>query len=144
MKTIAGLDLGHEDYQNLLDLCAKQGIQLLPRPFRKHADVLDLSLTWADAGIADTGTLMLRSDSEDIRIATMLVKIHVAVLPESRIKADSAEIEQGLDAVLKSDSPSYTAFVTGPSRTADIERVLAIGVHGPLELHLLILKEGVS
>ena len=37
--------------------------------------------------------------------------------------------------------PNYLAFVTGPSRTADIERVLALGVHGPLELHILILED---
>jgi L-lactate dehydrogenase complex protein LldG len=42
---------------------------------------------------------------------------------------------------LSKDGPAYVAFVTGASRTADIERVLAIGVHGPLEMHILLLED---
>ncbi|MBT7631871.1 MAG: lactate utilization protein, partial [Desulfobacula sp.] len=99
------------------------------------------SLTWVDYGIAETGSLMLASDSEDIRMATMLAKIHVAMLPIAKIRLNTEQIEAELDEILKNNSPSYTAFITGPSRTADIERVLAIGVHGPVELHLLLIKE---
>jgi len=108
---------------------------------RDHADDLHVSLTLAEYGIAETGSLMVASDSEEIRIATMLAQIHVAVLPASKIKPDAEAIASSLDAVLKKDTPSYTAFITGPSRTADIERVLAIGVHGPVELHLLLKKD---
>jgi L-lactate dehydrogenase complex protein LldG len=141
MKSIAGIALEANDHKLLLDLCTKEGISFIDGSMRDHVSDIDVSITFADAGIADTGTLMVRSNSEDIRIATMMAKIHVAVLPASHIKKDTAEIEKELDTILKSDSPSYTAFITGPSRTADIERVLAIGVHGPTELHLLILKE---
>ncbi len=141
LKTIACPGLDKNDQDKMSDLCESESLDLLDSPLREHAVHIDTSLTWADYGIAETGTLMLASDSEEIRVATMLAKIHIAMLPVSKIKTDSAEIESHLDAILKKNMPSYTAFITGPSRTADIERVLAIGVHGPVEQHLLLLKE---
>jgi L-lactate dehydrogenase complex protein LldG len=142
MSTLTAVGLGDQERQLIASRCEQERIELLNPPLRDHAQSVDIALTFADAGIADTGTLVVRSDSENIRIATMLSKIHVAVLPAAEIKQDADEMAPDLDAVLKTDAASYTAFITGPSRTADIERVLAIGVHGPLELHLLILKEG--
>ncbi len=141
IKTLAipGLDPAHQD--KMEQLCRADGLNLLTSPLRDWADSIDACLTWADAGIAETGTLMIRSDSEDIRIGTMLATIHVAMLPVSNIVKDTSAVESDLDNILKTPSASYTAFITGPSRTADIERVLAIGVHGPVELHLLLIGE---
>ncbi len=140
-KTIACPGLKPKERAMLLDLCNSANQDLLDAPLRNKASSIDTSLTWVDYGIADTGTLMLASDSEDIRLATMLAKIHIAMLPISKIRMDTGSIEADLNDILKNNSASYTAFITGPSRTADIERVLAIGVHGPVELHLLLIKE---
>ncbi len=71
----------------------------------------------------------------------MLAETHIAVLPASKIKPDSAALAKELNAVLMADTPAYYTFITGASRTADIERVLTIGVHGPQELHILIVEE---
>jgi len=141
LKTIACPGLDPEDREKLQELCKSSGMDLLEEPLRNHALLLDTSLTWVNYGIAETGTLMLASDSEEIRIATMLAKIHIAMLPVSKIRPDSVSIEADLDNILKKKSASYTAFITGASRTADIERVLAIGVHGPVELHLLLIRQ---
>jgi L-lactate dehydrogenase complex protein LldG len=62
------------------------------------------------------------------------------VLPAEKIKPTSEALENKLNNELKGNSASYIAFITGASRTADIERVLAIGVHGPIELHILIME----
>jgi L-lactate dehydrogenase complex protein LldG len=70
----------------------------------------------------------------------MIAENHVAILPKSRLRASTYEVEKDFVSMVD-DSPSYMAFITGPSRTADIERVLAMGVHGPLELHILLLED---
>ncbi|MDY6791568.1 MAG: lactate utilization protein [Thermodesulfobacteriota bacterium] len=140
-KTIAATGLETQERDLLKKQCQTAGLKLLKFPLRPHANEIHTSLTPVDWGIAETGTLVLDSTAEDVRIATMLAEIHVAVLPASKIKPDSASIESEMNATLTTDASLYYAFITGASRTADIERVLAIGVHGPQELHLLIMEE---
>jgi L-lactate dehydrogenase complex protein LldG len=131
-KTIVASGFAQKDQAFLKTACEAKGVAFLEFPLRPHADKIHTAITFADWGIAETGTLVLDSTPEDVRLATMLAETHVAVLPGSKIKPDS---------ILKTKGASYTAFITGASRTADIERVLAIGVHGPQELHILILEE---
>ena len=140
-KTLAATGLQLSDKELLKNRCKTAGLKLLEPPFRIHAGEIHTALTPVDWGIAETGTLVLDSTAEDVRIATTLAETHIAILPASKIKPDTDAIENDLNAVLKTDAASYTSFITGASRTADIERVLAIGVHGPQELHILILKE---
>ncbi len=140
-KTIAAPALSDKDQEMLKAQCEAAGVKLLETPLRPHANEIHTSLTHADWGIAETGTLVLDSSKEDIRIATMLANTHVAVLETSNIRPDTEALEQEMSAILNSDSPAYLAFITGASRTADIERVLAIGVHGPEELHILIMAD---
>jgi len=121
-------------------LCGKAGIELLTENLRAQATRLHTGLTLADWGLAETGTLVLESSSEDRRLATMLTETHVAVLPVSRLQPEVGALEEELNRLMQSP-PRYLAFITGASRTADIERVLTLGVHGPLELHLLLLKD---
>jgi L-lactate dehydrogenase complex protein LldG len=124
----------------LQDLCRQADIELITENLREQAARLHTGLTLADFGLAETGTLVLESSSEDRRLATMLTETHVAVLPASRLKPEVGAIEEELNRLMQSP-PRYLAFITGASRTADIERVLTLGVHGPLELHLLLLKD---
>ena len=136
--TIAAPGLGEEERLLLEKEGEAAGLALIEPPLRPQANNIHTALTIVDGGVADTGSLVLTSSSEDVRIATMLAESHVAVITAGSIVPDTEALEEQLDATLKSDEPSYTAFITGASRTADIERVLAIGVHGPQELHILI------
>ena len=107
---------------------------------RSRLSGVDIGFTFADIGIAETGTIVLNCPQEELRLATMVCEYHVCVVPKSRIVKDGFAAEPQLQKFML-NTPNYTAFITGPSRTADIERVLTIGVHGPLELHILVLED---
>ena len=91
-------------------------------------------MEWA---IADTGTLVTDAAPVERRLVSSLPVIHIAVVPTSAIEAD-------MPAVLARIHPSqsgYISMITGPSRTADIERVLTIGIHGPSRLVIVFVDE---
>lgn len=137
-RTIAAPGLDEGDRAKMEAVCQQNDLVLLTKSLRDHISGLHTGFTIADWGVAETGTLVLGSGSEDIRIATMLTETHVAVLPRSRIQPDLMTLEKELGQLMKAPG-NYLAFITGASRTADIERVLTIGVHGPQELHILIM-----
>ena len=92
-------------------------------------------ITGALAGIAETGTLVIPGGPERPLSASLLPEVHLAVLRAS-------DIEDSLEKVMESRNiQSYPSVVliSGPSRTADIEMTLTIGVHGPGELHVFLL-----
>jgi L-lactate dehydrogenase complex protein LldG len=93
-------------------------------------------MQWA---LADTGTVVQDATDAVQRLVSTLPEIHVALLPASRILPSLADVLARLDPA----RVPYIAFVTGPSRTADIERVLTIGVHGPVRL-VIVVYDGAS
>ncbi len=100
-------------------------------------------LTGVNFALADTGTLVLESTSEQMRMATTLPEQHFALLDPRKILEDGLAAVPHLREFHRRAPRNYLAYISGPSRTADIERVLTIGVHGPKELHILLL-EGLS
>jgi L-lactate dehydrogenase complex protein LldG len=139
-KIIAAPDLESPDLDRLRELCAEQNIALLSGGLRARLGGIDLGLTSAEAGIAATGTLVQHSPGEDQRLAGMISEVHIALLPVSGLVSDSHALAPGFGRRMAAGTDS-TAFITGPSRTADIERVLTLGVHGPLELHAVLLRD---
>lgn len=133
-----GLDSGL--YAEFEKICGANDLTLTNKGLRDHLTGVAMGFTIADYGIAETGTLVINCPSEELRLSTMICDVHVAVLPMSRIRKSAYDLEPELTKMFK-NSPDYTSFITGASRTADIERVLALGVHGPLELHILLMEE---
>ena len=93
----------------------------------------------AAKGIAQTGTCIVVTDDEALRLETMLPEVSVILLNSADILPDLPSAAPFLRAEQTQGRASYVSFITGPSRTADIERVSAIGVHGPLELHIVLI-----
>ncbi|MBI3940573.1 MAG: lactate utilization protein [Acidobacteria bacterium] len=110
----------------------RQDGPLMTREFEMPAVLV--GVTGADFGLADTGTLVLQTSDRRGRLLSALPPVHVAILEAQRILPDlAAFLAQGCG-----DS-SAVAFVTGPSKTADIEQTLTVGVHGPAELHIVLV-----
>ncbi len=139
-KIIAAPGLNDEDMGEMVKQAASREISVIKDGMRNHLAGIDIGFTMADYGIGETGSLVVDSSSEELRLATMVSEIHVAVIPKSRIRATAEDLYEEIKE-FQSRKPNYLAFITGASRTADIERVLALGVHGPLELHILILED---
>lgn len=86
-------------------------------------------------GLADTGSVVLAASPGEPRSRSLLPDVHVTLLHEDRILPGLDELFAALGAEL----PSALAIVTGPSRSADIEQKLVVGVHGPGEVHVVLL-----
>ncbi len=95
----------------------------------------DVGISTAQAAIAETGTLVLDSACERHRLVSLVPPVHIAIVNASAIVETLGDALTLLQK--KEISPAIT-FITGPSRTADIELTLAIGVHGPQELYVIV------
>ena len=95
----------------------------------------DVGITSAQAAIAETGTLVLDSTRERHRLVSLVPPVHIAIVDASKIYDTLGE---ALAFIHKTEMSPAVTFVTGPSRTADIELTLTIGVHGPQELYVII------
>ena len=103
----------------------------------------EAGLTGCEAALAETGSLVVRSGPGQGRLASLIAPVHIALVrPEQFFPSFEAFLEHhrraGSFEALFKDSSSLT-LITGPSRTADIEMTLTIGVHGPAEVHVLCI-----
>jgi len=99
----------------------------------------DVAVTRADMLIAETGTLVASTHTDITKLASCLPRIHVVIALED----DIVRTHHDATAYLRKqfESPGSVSFISGPSRTADIEMKLILGVHGPHQVHVIILKK---
>ena len=115
---------------------AGAGLAIEARP--SHGDD-KLGITGAFCALAENGTLMLLSGENTHATTSLLPENHVAIVPVSRIVRS---MEDGWDLLRRERGslPRQVNFVSGPSRTADIEMTLVLGVHGPFSVHVVLLE----
>lgn len=128
---------------NLASRLREAGVEVADKNLRQAAVAAAAGLTGANFALAATGTVVLDSTAEDVRLATTLPERHFVLLDPSKILADEVAAVPRLREFHQRQPRNYLAYITGPSRTADIERVLTIGVHGPREVHVLLVP-GIS
>lgn len=140
-RFIAAPGLSEEEFALLQEKVAGTDITLLRSGLRDHMGGFNTSITWADALVTDTVTCVVNSNSEEVRLGTMVAEVSIILVRKSTLLDKLEDANAVMLDLLNRGGASYTAFITGPSRTADIERVGALGVHGPLELHIVLLED---
>lgn len=98
---------------------------------------IHLGLTGAEAAFAESGSIVVRSGPGRPRMASAIPLIHIALLQTDRIFRSPAHWI--MDSAANLGSEANVVYITGPSRTADIEQQLTLGVHGPKELHVILI-----
>jgi len=111
------------------------GLQMAGRPATGDDKV---GLSGSYCAIAETGTLMLLSGQDTHGTTSLLPDTHIAIVQTSRIVRS---MEDAFDLLRKEHGrlPRQVAFVSGPSRTADIEMTLVLGIHGPYRVHIILV-----
>lgn len=102
-------------------------------------ETCDAGITECDALIAQTGSVLVTSRSAGGRAASVLPPHHVVVARRDQLLPDLPAAFELLKQKYAPDYPSFISFITGPSRTGDIERLLVLGAHGPRKLTILCL-----
>jgi L-lactate utilization protein LutC len=99
----------------------------------------DLGITGVDYLVAETGTVVLLARPEAPRSLSLLPPVHVAVADRTQLLPDLFDLFESPDWQARGGPPSSLSLITGPSKTGDIELRLVTGVHGPGEVHVVLI-----
>jgi L-lactate dehydrogenase complex protein LldG len=99
----------------------------------------DVSITGCEALVARTGSILMSSAQESGRTASVYAPVHICIAYTSQLVYDIREGLEILSEKYKNNIPSLITLATGPSRTADIEKTLVVGVHGPKDVYVFLI-----
>jgi L-lactate dehydrogenase complex protein LldG len=151
VETAVGWDSQLIREVGLAEMLEQSGVDFIPDAgklssdeFIRKATEAAIGITGVDYALADTGTLVLISGRGRARAVSLLPPIHVALVKTVQVISGledlfvSLRVEKGFS---NQNISSAITFITGPSRTADIELTLVVGVHGPQQLHVILLSD---
>jgi L-lactate dehydrogenase complex protein LldG len=116
------------------EMLANSNVEVIPHDADKYTLAsCDLGITEVDFVIPDTGTIGLLSGDTKPRSVSLLPRIHLALVTPSAFRPDLHQVLE------ETGNQNYMVLITGPSRTADIELTVALGVHGPKSLYAWVL-----
>lgn len=104
----------------------------------KHRDSADIGISTAEFCVAETGSLCVDNFSYEARVTSMLPFVNIVFVNANYVVKD---VSVACKIISRVFDKGYCGFVTGPSRTADIERVLSLGVHGPNKLLIIAVED---
>jgi L-lactate dehydrogenase complex protein LldG len=106
---------------------------------KKDLPEADVSITTCEALIARTGSIMMSSAQESGRTVSVYAPVHICIAYTSQLVYDIRDALEMLSVKYKDNIPSFITLATGPSRTADIEKTLVVGVHGPKDVYVFLI-----
>ena len=115
------------------------GVTVYTDHIRKHAETAKGGISEAQYGIAELGSLIQAQQDVDGRIVATMSEYYVGIIKESAILDTYDDAFDTIDAL--DPIPEFVGFITGPSRTADIECVGTVGVHGPLRMAAVVVQD---
>jgi iron-sulfur cluster protein len=121
-------------------------VKVARRELRQVFIDADAGISGANFAVAESGTLVIVSNEGNARLVTTLPPVHIALVTTEKFVETLEQATALLKALIGASSglkmTSYVSFITGPSKTSDIEKELVVGVHGPSEVHIVILDNG--
>lgn len=124
----------------------KEMVKIARQEMRKCFIEADVGISGANLAIAESGTLAIVSNEGNARLVTALPPVHIALVTTEKFVETMEQAVALIKALTTASSglklTSYVSFITGPSKTTDIEKELVVGVHGPQEVHIVIIDNG--
>lgn len=135
------------DLQQSIEETLNSNVECIKAPFNRSdlphlIDTAQIGISYADFAIAEAGALVEISTNDEVRLVSTLPRTHICIVRSDQILMTLEEAAPRLrQAFANHEQGCVATFISGPSRTGDIEMILTLGVHGPEVSHVIILDE---